>query len=106
MTEYVAEYIDLKAGLDEIERFIGYLDDDMINRIQIAMKRLPKLNASRAAHGKWVWDKDAIDFGVGAWRCSECNTISSLLWNRDKDSPSHKSGKGFCPNCGAMMDGK
>ena len=34
-------YVSKQAACDEIARFIGYLDEDMINRLQIAIKRLP-----------------------------------------------------------------
>lgn len=34
-------YISKQAACDEIAKFIGYLDEDMINRLQIAIKRLP-----------------------------------------------------------------
>lgn len=51
----------------------------------------------------WYWDKDGMDWGIGAWRCSACRTMSPMWWNCDKGSPMHKSGHRFCPNCGADM---
>ena len=35
------DLISRKAAITEIARWIGYLDEDMINRIQIGLKRLP-----------------------------------------------------------------
>lgn len=37
--------IDLDSAINEISRFVGYLDDDMILRLQIAIKRLPTIDA-------------------------------------------------------------
>lgn len=37
----MSDLIDRQAAIDEIRRFAGYLDEDMINRIHIALNRLP-----------------------------------------------------------------
>lgn len=37
--------IDADSAIIEISRFDGYLDDDMILRLQIAIKRLPTIDA-------------------------------------------------------------
>lgn len=37
------DLVDRKDVLHEVSRWAGYLDDDMIRRIQIGMKRLPSV---------------------------------------------------------------
>lgn len=37
----MSDLIDRQAAIDEIERWLGYIDDDMVRRMQIGMKRLP-----------------------------------------------------------------
>ena len=37
--------IDADSAAKEISRFVGYLDDDTILRLQIALKRLPTIDA-------------------------------------------------------------
>lgn len=37
----MSDTISRQAAIDEIARWIGYLDDDMIGRIQLGLKRLP-----------------------------------------------------------------
>ena len=76
----------------------------------LAIERIGKLEPVR--HGKWVWNNDAIDYGIGAWVCSECGgrnenihaakpgTVGGLGTN-----PYIWAGSQFCPNCGAKMDG-
>ena len=75
----------------------------------LAIERIGKLEPVR--HGKWVWNNDAIDYGIGAWVCSEClgrnenihtgkpGTIGGFGTN-----PYIWAGSQFCPNCGSKMD--
>lgn len=37
----MADLIDRQAAIDEVARWTGYLDEDMITRIQIGLNRLP-----------------------------------------------------------------
>ena len=77
--------VSLNAVLSEIGRWIGYLDDDMIMRIQTGIKRLPPVTLQRPK-GKWINGNYHI-------RCSECG----------EDYPYRL--RNFCPNCGARMEG-
>lgn len=38
--------IDSDSAIKEISRFVGYLDDDTILRLQIALKRLPTIDSA------------------------------------------------------------
>ena len=42
----MSEYIKREDAIKEIERFIGYLDDDMICRIKIALNRIPSADVA------------------------------------------------------------
>ena len=64
----------------------------------------PTADVRPVVRAHWYWDKDGMDWGIGAWRCSACNTMSPMWWNTDKGSPMHKSGNKFCPKCGAEME--
>ena len=35
------EYIEREAAINEQKRFCGYLDNDMLNRLEIATRRIP-----------------------------------------------------------------
>lgn len=59
-----------------------------------------------ARHGKWIWNPNGMDFGLGAWECSECAVRNNNLPVNDKINPFLFSGSNYCPNCGAKMDGK
>lgn len=77
--------VKLTEVITEIERFKGYLDEDMIMRIKIAINRLPTIEAEPIRHGKW------IKVGDNTYRCSRCNEVSCCNGN-------------FCTDCGARMD--
>ena len=75
--------IDRQTVIDEVQRFIGYLDQDMIDRLKIAIGRLPSAQSEiiRCKDCKhrpvMVWSKVYDDFDVLApevdgkedWRC-------------------------------------
>jgi len=53
--------------------------------------------------GEWIWDKDGMDWNIGAWICSECHARNANLPGYKKIVPLRWSGSKFCPNCGADM---
>ena len=67
------------------------------------IENLPAADVRPVVRATWYWDKDGMDWGIGAWRCSSCKAMSPMWWNADRGSPWHKSGHRFCPNCGADM---
>lgn len=82
------ELVKLSEVINEIERFKGYLDDDMILRIKIAINRLPTIEPTKHAH--WVIKPN----GHGV--CSNC-AVCDVDVEGGVDS-------NYCPNCGAAMD--
>lgn len=94
-----------------IDKFIGYLDEDMIYRIKVAIDKVPTVitdnysmgyqDGIRKAldekpQGKWIKDS------VGNITCSNCgcafgNKIVKLLYPFSFP---------YCPECGAKMRGE
>ena len=68
-----------------------------------AVADFPAADVRPVVKAHWYWDKDGMDWGIGAWRCSACKAMSPMWWNADRGSPMHKSGHYYCPNCGADM---
>lgn len=102
----MAEYIALEAALKEIERFVGYLDDDMIYRIQIALKRIPTISKTAKWVGldgeplKYVCARDMV-------KCSWCGTIREVpvkYWDEDGKKMGCVVLPSRCPACDALMD--
>lgn len=83
----MAEYIDRDAAITEQKRFCGYLDNDMLYRLEIATRRISAADVKPVVRGKWE------HFGSDVFRCSECG-YGIQPWN---------IGVNFCPNCGADM---
>lgn len=79
--------ISKRMAIDEIARWIGYLDDDMIGRIQLGLKRLPSVKPERKK-GKWIL---YLLEGL-RYKCSECESKYETPWH-------------YCPNCGCYNGG-
>lgn len=91
----MAEYIDrgvllLRIDCNGTNKF-GMLDED----IRAFVKEQPAVDVAPVVHGHWVKHKKMHGFVY----CSACKDVYlDEEWLRD--------GKwGYCPNCGARMDG-
>lgn len=83
--------IDAEALKPNIDKFIGYLDEDMIYRIKVVIDNAPTVEEQHP--GKWV--SVPFDSGMGiidGYKCSVCD-VSRVFSSK------------YCPNCGALMQG-
>lgn len=70
----------------------------------IEIERLPAIDPEELRpKGKWIWNPDGVDWGLGAWVCSECACRNNNLPMDSNINPLTFSGSKYCPNCGAMM---
>lgn len=94
--------IERQAAIDEIQRFLGYIDQDMIDRIKIGLRKLPTIEAEPVKRGEWteksVHEVDEISSdGWQSARCSVCGRYHTTpyLYFFTEDP--------YCPSCGARM---
>lgn len=89
--------VNLSEVINEIEKFKGYLDEDMIWRIKFAINRLPATDAESVKHGHWIKKEHVYssDSGVYRYECSLCHCSDEH--NEDREVP-------YCWQCGALMD--
>lgn len=87
-----ALYVERDRAINEVSRFLGYLDEDMVERLTIALKRLPSIDAVERKTGKWLPTRDADKL-----RCSNCDVIHLIAQYPHGDI-------NYCPNCGAKME--
>lgn len=60
--------IDADKVNETIDRFIGYLDEDMILRIKMKISKIPTVDRP---HGEWVkGEQERVSFFVR--KCSQC----------------------------------
>lgn len=86
------EYIKRSDALTVIERFNGYLDDDMQYRIKFMLNRdCPAADVAPVVRGRWGAHSDRPDSLI----CSVCN-CGFDMWKHDPHN--------YCPNCGAKME--
>ncbi len=99
----MAEYIEREAVLKIVDRRV-----DLNAKTKPMFQELISLPAADVAplvHGRWVYDKNATDWGIGGYVCSECkNKNNNLPCNKVKSALMF-SGARYCPNCGAKIAG-
>jgi len=86
------DLISRQAAIKEIARWIGYIDEDMILRIQTGLKNQPSAYPERKT-GRWKMEPDPYGFFDEIPVCSECGCTTKMR-------ETYK----FCPNCGAKME--
>ena len=62
---------------------------------------LPTIEAEPVTHSEWIWDDNAIDWGLGAWVCRECHSRNENIHAHENEDPYVWLGSQFCPVCGA-----
>ena len=96
------EYIERAALKRELAPYEENDFSQQINVILAIVDAQPAADVVEVRHGKWLdkgWDGDfswQIDGRGSCWRvyeCSECQCKTSAKTD-------------YCPNCGALMDGK
>ena len=103
----MAEYIEREAVVRYLLKCAdgySYIETPTEQTIQ-AVNAIPAADVVPVRHGHWVWNPNGMDWGLGAWVCSECHAKPGTWWDADKkNNPYRCSGGHFCGNCGALMD--
>lgn len=103
----MVEYIDRNVAIDAIKSLAELTGDSGREKgLRSAVVVLTKQDAADVEpvrHGRWVWDPDGMDFGLGAWVCSECGCKNDNLPHDKTLHPKMWAGTRYCPNCGAKM---
>ena len=55
------------------------LDAETVQRAIEAVDKAPEANASPTETAEWEWDRDGIDWNLGAWVCSKCHGINKNI---------------------------
>lgn len=99
------KYVEIDQIVMELKRFVGYLDADMLYRLEIAVKRLPAADVRPVVRGKWITHPRETWIGVDingnetqprqyfAYECPFCGFTAGAIGKSYN----------FCPNCGANM---
>lgn len=94
----MAEYIEREAAFDAITDIAGKTSTrsayEAVWKSARTLKKIPTADVAPVVHGKWI---ESANFDAGFWVCSKCRFVSKAI-------AAHKL-YGYCPNCGAKMDG-
>ena len=105
----MAEYIEREAAFNAVLKLMPKVDDDgycwvIRGDAATAINTIPAADVRPVVTAHWYWDKDGMDWGIGAWRCDNCKSKAETWWASDKKyNPLRCSGGKFCGNCGADM---
>ena len=101
-------YISKEIAEEELRKLSD--EDDhpkTVIRALHAIQALPAADVAPVKSGKWEWDEDGMDYGIGSWVCGNCKSRPETVWQEDESIiPYRWSGSHFCPNCGAKMEEK
>ena len=92
---------DMVSGANDDEHQAWYKADDIY-------KALESIPSARPKEGKWIWNENGMDWGIGCWCCSECGMRNPYIGSGDNallSNPHNWAGSKYCPNCGADMRG-
>lgn len=101
----------LKINVDKLENALRDLKKKYTEKEKayiaerIAKEELQKkCDAMTAQKGHWVYDPNAIDWGMGGWICNLCGNRNNNLPIMQQDcNPYLYAGSQYCPACGAKM---
>ena len=99
MTEYIKKSIAIAIVSDSADMY-PFEKNEAIRRIEDSTPA----EVAPVVHGRWEYDENATDWGIGGYICSECKTKNNNLPCNRVKSVRMFSGAKFCPTCGAKMD--
>lgn len=91
----------------DTDNTLHYTDSAEYELIMLEIDEAPTIDPEEMRpRGKWIWNPNGMDWGLGAWECSECACRNNNLPMNSNMNPLMFSGSNYCPNCGAkMMEG-
>lgn len=110
------EYIERRAFAERLRNFSEWCRDGRKQGVDFVLDcplpNMPAADVVEVVHGEWVWDDNAIDWGLGAWVCSRCRTKNENI-GAGKPGYDHSVGRNpyawagskYCPQCGVKMGG-
>ncbi|MBQ2768079.1 MAG: hypothetical protein IJF49_08410 [Clostridia bacterium] len=91
----------IRCGKGYLKEIVGHYK----NSIDRIINEQPAADVVEVKHGKWNYNPDGMDWGLGAWECSLCGCANHNLPMEENIKPLRWAGSNYCPNCGAKMDG-
>lgn len=106
----MSEYIERKALEIELNHRLSFLMaengeyDSYTSGFNEAVTRVevfPSADVAAVVHGKWVYDKNGMDFNLGAWVCSECGKRHLVIYQEGLIFGNKNK---YCEQCGQAID--
>lgn len=107
LENYPANTVLRRAGLPDWNKTTNEVRDVFQAHGQVIKKIIeaaPVVDAEPVRRGKWVYNPNANDWGIGGYVCGECHAKNDNLPSGKVANPMIFLGTKYCPNCGAKMD--
>lgn len=85
-------------------RMSGERKEDAAATLEWLKYYAPAADVVEVRHGRWEWNENAMDWGLGGWVCSECRAKNDNIPAKPDIHPSAWVGSQYCPHCGCKMD--
>ena len=107
----MSDYIKREDAYTVLTKYYHHTTDTQHEALKEALQRVPDADVEERKTGKWEYDPDGMDWGIGAWVCSECGGrndnipafVRGVNGHEKKVNPYTWAGSKYCPNCGARM---
>lgn len=91
---------------DDVKELLNGLESlPWEEQVDELVDKLPTAELPLGKEAYLKWDQNAIDWGIGAWVCSDCNSRNDNLPRFKTENPLQRRGSQFCPVCGAKIVG-
>ena len=82
----MAEYIERETMIQAIREYNGFFQDSpstnhMILKMEAedVARDLEAADVAPVVHGRWIYDRNATDWGIGGYICSRCKIKNNNL---------------------------
>lgn len=99
----MTDAISRRAVLDRLDYYISHSMGPGQYAYKVAHREVettPALDAVPVMHGRWIWDEVSYDYTCSSCKCSFDYSSMYGLFDHGFEYA------GYCPNCGARMDGE
>lgn len=102
----MSKYIDAEKFVNSLSNCKEGIHDEKysIDDLICLVESEPAADVEPVVHAHWYYCQNGMDWGLGAYLCSNCHTRNNNLPTNTNINPLTFAGSHYCPQCGARMD--
>lgn len=99
MSEYICKEDLIKAIENDCPNLVYYSKKEAIECIEA----MDVVDVEPVIHAKWIYNPNGMDWGLGAWQCSNCGYVNTSFGMDNRIHAKFYAGSKRCGSCGAKM---